>query len=383
MIISDFFTHTVKKSIAPVFACAVLVFLPAHLFAQTKAIGLDLAISEAVDYLRSKSADLATFDIYIEGKPGVAFDGFVTPTSALSNYIKRRLENGSHEFFNVVEISSQNLKLLQDEINLALEGVTSEGSGELEGHWHGANFFVLVEVVQEGADYLFNLRIIRTRTRVLAGSFQRTISGNDGRLQGLLHTIHLSLGGRAGMALNMWTLSNDITGSPDSPSLSFEPALQVAVHVNRFFALQTELALAMDTVSYSGDDVEKGAYTASFTAYSLRIPLIARFTYTPRTIEALSLAGFVGIGFNIPVGALQVQSNLYPDSAYRFSLPPSYIVGANVGWQVGPGIVFADIRFSGDLARTVIIDNADRLAVYLRNTLSFALGYEYKFRWRN
>ena len=143
--------------------------------------------------------------------------------------------------------------------------------------------------------------------------------------------------------------------------------------------MQTEIALAADKVSYSGDDPEFGAYAASFESYSLRIPLLLRLTWNnPLHIsENVSIGLIAGIGFNAPLGAMQLQSSVSGGSSYRLSMPMSYVIGINPGIRLGPGLLFADVRFSGDFAKTAIHDHSGTLAVYTRNTLSFSLGYEF------
>ena len=112
--------------------------------------------------------------------------------------------------------------------------------------------------------------------------------------------------------------------------------------------------------------------------------MLARFTFAdPDKLGGFSFGVLAGIGFNIPLGAMQAQSDLYGESSYRFSMPAGYVVGANVGFSFGGGrrhTVFSDIRFSGDFAKTLIHDNSGTLALYDRNTLSFSLGYELKIR---
>jgi hypothetical protein len=78
------------------------------------------------------------------------------------------------------------------------------------------------------------------------------------------------------------------------------------------------------------------------------------------------------------MGAMRLNSGVCDDSSYRFSIPMSYIFGINPGVRFGPGLLFTDIRFSGDFAKTAIHDSSGTLALYRRNTVSFSLGYELK-----
>jgi len=207
-----------------------------------------------------------------------------------------------------------------------------------------------------------------------------TIRENDPDLKNYLvesdqKPFRLSVGARAGVSPHLWTLSDDIEGRADS-STAFEPAFHAAFYFTDLFALQTELALSRDVVSYSGIEAGSAAYTASFESYSLRLPLLARFTFRPGVFLVSAVAG---VSFNIPLGAMNLNSSLYDDTSYRFSLPPGWVVGANAGIRLGPGSLFADIRFSGDFAKTAVHDSSGTLALYTRNTWSFSIGYEFEF----
>ena len=220
-------------------------------------------------------------------------------------------------------------------------------------------------------------------TAFLGGTPDSTVLEGDSRIQLILggnvpqqRGRRLMAGVRSGVSPQFWTLSDEFEAKADSPSIVFEPALQAAFYFTDMFGLQTEIALSFDTLLYSGIELGYGEFSASFESYSLRLPLLACVTLRPGNFLFSALAG---VSFNIPLGAMKLHSSLYDDFSYRFSIPPGYIIGANAGMKIGAGFLFSDIRFSGDLAKTVIHDNYGTLALYTRNTLSFSLGYKFEF----
>jgi hypothetical protein len=208
---------------------------------------------------------------------------------------------------------------------------------------------------------------------------QQTRQASDEQAVSEDASFRISAGVRAGLSLQMWTLSSDIIGSVESPTFAFEPAFQGAFHFTDTLALQAELSLSIDKVSYSGN-IPGNEYTAFFESFSLRIPVLARYLAykNPDILGGLSISVLAGLGFNIPLGDMKLHSSFYGNSVYRSTMPLSYIVGVNVntGIKLGQGTVFADIRFQGDFAKTVIHDNSGTLALYTRNTVSISFGYE-------
>ena len=98
--------------------------------------------------------------------------------------------------------------------------------------------------------------------------------------------------------------------------------------------------------------------------------------YRPSGRFAVSL--FTGPYFSIPLGKLEYASGDRTDS-YNFNVPAGWLVGVAPGIRLGPGALFADIRYGGDFGNTSISDNNGVLSVYSRNMVSFTLGYEVGF----
>jgi len=337
---------------------------------NTKTLDLEQAIADSAKYLAE------AFDKLPRGS-SVAVDNFSAPTEALSDYILKRLVYYCSAHFTIIDRRSRNLELRERELDLSDNMEIDQDSEQERGHITGIHSFIDGSIVWAGDSYLLEVKAFITRTTE-SKPFQAYVNKNDRRLRSLLEQkpFRIMAGARAGVSPHFWTLSNDIKGDAKNPAIGFEPAVQGAFYFTDLFALQTEIALSIDNVFYSGKEADGTAYTASFESLSLRVPLLARFTFRPGIFV---LSPFGGVCFNIPLGDMKLHSSLYDDSSYRFLIPPGYVIGVNAGMKLGPGILFADARFSGDFAKTVIKDNSGTLALYTRNTLSFSLGYEWEF----
>lgn len=131
-----------------------------------------------------------------------------------------------------------------------------------------------------------------------------------------------------------------------------------------------------NAVSYSGTD-GMGDFSASFTSSSLTIPLLAKAWFF-RSPERVVVSAFAGLYFSIPLGELKYTSGESSDS-YKVNIPAGWLIGLSPGIRLGPGTLFADIRYGKDFGRTSISDNNGVLSIYSRGAFSFALGYEVGF----
>lgn len=358
-------------------------------FAQEKAAGLEKAItSVSVSVMRNipKNKKVAIYgcnipDSVIEDKKNKLYQ------DVLDDIIVAFSREKAKKQFIIVD--RQELETVRVEMNFQLSGEVPDDKAKALGRKLEADYIVTGRITRSGdGSYKIYLKIIDVESGEIITMDSAAIIKNDIKLSFFFpsdeKSFVISVGGRAGVSPHFFKLSGDISGSAKNPSPGFEPAVHTAFCFTDFFALQTELALSRDKVSYSGVDPADGAYTASFESYSLRIPLLARFTYSnPDKLGGFSFGGFAGIGFNIPLGDMKLHNSLYNDSSYRFLIPPGYVAGVNAGWRFGGSLrhmLFTDIRFSGDFLKTVIKDSSGTLALYLRNTLSFSVGYEFIIR---
>jgi hypothetical protein len=187
----------------------------------------------------------------------------------------------------------------------------------------------------------------------------------------------LSLGLRFGASPRFYELSEDIPSGVPDRDFFFEGAFQAGVYLFSFLSietgLRTEAIFVMDTVSYAGKD-GKGDFTASFRSSTLEIPLL--LTLSRRFSRRFVLSLFAGPSFSVPLGKLDYASDGGRES-WEFRVPPGWLAGLAPGFRLGPGTLFADIRYRGDIGNTSVRDGGGALSVYSRARVSFALGYEF------
>jgi hypothetical protein len=145
----------------------------------------------------------------------------------------------------------------------------------------------------------------------------------------------------------------------------WEGAFQASVRLLPFLALQGEAIFTQDRLSAGG---------LRMSSYSMMFPLLMRFIIRKNNVILSPLGG---VYYILPVGDMEFSaSGVSVFSPWTCPLPLGYTLGFSAGVQLGPGSLFLDLRYSGDLSAAEI-DSAGGSKLYTRNRASFTLGYEF------
>ncbi|MDR1617930.1 MAG: hypothetical protein LBS06_02635 [Treponema sp.] len=150
-------------------------------------------------------------------------------------------------------------------------------------------------------------------------------------------------------------------------AFTWEGAFQASVRLLPFLALQGEAVFTQDRIF--SRDVE-------ISSYSMMFPLLVRFIIRKNNVTFSPLGG---VYYILPVGDMEFSSSgVSVFSSWNHPLPLGYTLGLSAGIKLGPGDLFFDLRYSGDLSAAEI-DNVAGSKLYTRNMVSFTLGYEFGF----
>jgi hypothetical protein len=164
---------------------------------------------------------------------------------------------------------------------------------------------------------------------------------------------------------------------------SFDFAFQFTVPVLKNLGVQIELIYTNDVAEYNFDTtVRYGSYTypakvsIKESLNEFIIPIFTRINYD---VGIFNIAGLAGPYFTIPNGQVDIEENLtfawYNDTfsdKYDAEIIFGLMIGINFGIKMGPGILFADIRYAID-NDSIKIDG-DRS--WHRTVLPFSIGYQ-------
>jgi hypothetical protein len=189
-------------------------------------------------------------------------------------------------------------------------------------------------------------------------------------------TRRLYLGLRGGASLNTYRsqASGDYV-SGISQDLGAEAALMLEFRVFRFLSFQGEAIFDYDmfdlgrSISTQNDHI-----TDRFTAMFLRFPLLIKLPLgTGASIPAI----FAGASFIMPLGKMNIRydDETTASSEVGITLPVSIVAGIELSFSLGPGEIFAQLRYEQDLGDTFMPEKKG--GRYVRSEVGLSLGYKF------
>jgi hypothetical protein len=221
--------------------------------------------------------------------------------------------------------------------------------------------------------------------RIESGRFgaEEPETGAAGSVPGTYKDRWLFLGPRLGPSLGIYTAHDDtaFTGG-DTYGASLDAGLQMSLQIVPLFSFQAELIFTWDnasvwfyTLNAARNDLD--SHTRQFTGFSFHVPLTAKMNFYPGKFR---ISPFLGCYFPVALGTMTVNDALGGKRAfsYAFSPPLGILGGLSAAFPLGPGMIFADIRYAADLAEPELRDGGD-VNTYRRHRLVVSAGYEFGF----
>jgi hypothetical protein len=197
----------------------------------------------------------------------------------------------------------------------------------------------------------------------------------------------LYVGMRGGGSFRFYTLP-ELTRDYSStvPDLSPEASFHFAFRFLPFMSVQAEAVITHDRARFRGPEYHRSSvtgeswfifYVDTYRSTSLLFPLTVKF---PLVFDPYIISPFGGAYYALPLGKATLNSNIATrktgefdyDLTGRFGLT----AGVDLGIRLGPGVLFLDARYSGDLGETYIEVEERNIVGYRRGMLSFSIGYE-------
>jgi hypothetical protein len=188
------------------------------------------------------------------------------------------------------------------------------------------------------------------------------------------------LGLRGGGSFNAY--SSLVSGGYEagmSQGFSAGGAVIIEYRIFHFLGIQAEAIFNYDTFKVAKitdiNATQSIRSTDKVTSMSLMIPLLIK---VPLEMGKFVLSPFVGVYYAIPLGPLKIESNdalVGPSGSFTYTVDPPFglVLGLDTGFSLGPGELFADLRFSRDVGMTVA--GGGYGIQYIRNQIALSLGY--------
>jgi hypothetical protein len=190
----------------------------------------------------------------------------------------------------------------------------------------------------------------------------------------------LNLGLRGGGSYNSYGTHISAGGyvAGQSQGFSGEGALMVEFRIFKLFGVQAEAVFTHDTfkvVKVTTKPTQDVRTTDHYKAMSLMFPLLLKI---PIEIESFTVSPFGGGYFVMPIGKMTLigANSGQAEASYPYKVDPpvGLILGVEAGLRLGPGELFADLRFGRDIGMTMIRQGIQ----YTRTRLGLSLGYKFK-----
>jgi hypothetical protein len=191
----------------------------------------------------------------------------------------------------------------------------------------------------------------------------------------------LFLGARLGPALRVYTPPDDtaFTGG-DTSGIALDLGIQASVQIIPILSLQAEAIFTWDKGSAwfyvpNSDATGVDRHAREFTGLSLQFPLTAKLNFYPGKFR---VSPFLGAYVLVPLGEMTADDPIAGEKSgsYSFSPPLGLLGGISAAFPAGPGMVFADLRYSADLGQVEMKGGEDS---YRRGSVAFCVGYEWGF----
>jgi hypothetical protein len=181
----------------------------------------------------------------------------------------------------------------------------------------------------------------------------------------------LFLGIRGGYSLRFYTPHLTRLDRYSLGENTFEGAFHISYHPWRYLGFQSDLVFALDNVTFQNYDPRSNLYLEkdTYRSMSLMIPLMVKGIFR---VHRFVISPLAGVYLLVP---FSMKAN-NERTAFSTKPPLGITVGVDIGMHLGPGLLFLDIRYSGDLGDTV----SDGTPVYKRNMVGFSVGYKFGLR---
>jgi hypothetical protein len=187
-------------------------------------------------------------------------------------------------------------------------------------------------------------------------------------------------------ASNHWYTAMEET-VPGAHSLNHEGGIFISARLNSLISLQAEIDFVWDDIVYRGIKDSSGGGPGTtyspvlenerYRSFSLLFPVFLKLNFRPGIFR---LSPYAGLFATAPIGKTSYRRNPLgeEDSFSRSSQAPlGLTAGFEVATKLGPGVILADVRYSGDFGKTTI-DNPSETS-YKRGIVSFTVGYALGF----
>jgi hypothetical protein len=163
-----------------------------------------------------------------------------------------------------------------------------------------------------------------------------------------------------------------------SAGIGVEGGLSLELRLLRFLSLQGEGNFVYEVFDAPGVVAEGESISAdAFTGLSLIFPVVLK---APLNFGRFTLSLYAGAYYFLLPWDMEKRSGATGETesvAVSMELPIGFTLGTDLSFVLGPGELFADLRYGRDLGATVLGEGSG--VEYVRDRINICLGYKFGF----
>jgi hypothetical protein len=172
------------------------------------------------------------------------------------------------------------------------------------------------------------------------------------------------MGAKFGPSLHFYMAGDDSPNKDDNQNFTVEAGVEISVQALDFLTIQTEANFGMDNADYRDlTDPANPAVDHVYKASYLYFPLLLKGVIKPGRTFLVEPYGGAYLNLDLGLGDMQLPIG-------------GWLAGLDVGFKVGSGVLFIDLRYTTDLLDATV---ANELIETRRHTATISAGYKIGF----
>ena len=158
--------------------------------------------------------------------------------------------------------------------------------------------------------------------------------------------------------------------------IGFGAAVQASFNFIRLLGVQAEVIYNSDNVNVSGSYMGATQDAGTFKTTSLLIPVLVRVGLP---LGPVQLTAVVGPYYTLALGDMEVKDTSGAGVQGEWEGSLGAMAGVILGIPIGPGALFADVRYAYDFSETKAKDGSQTQGLYQKGAIHCGVGYAIQF----
>ena len=191
-----------------------------------------------------------------------------------------------------------------------------------------------------------------------------------------------AIGARAIGIMPFYTPGSDFIASIGTASVDFKGgigfgfAAQASFNFISLLGVQAEVIYNSDNIDISGTNMGSQIRGGTIKTTSLLIPVLVRVGLPVGPVQLTAVAGPY---YTLALGDMELAPTGLAREKIDWEGSLGAMGGAIVGFRIGPGALFADVRYAYDFGEVIAKEGSETEGVYQKGAIHCGIGYALQF----